>query len=270
MTPAGGRGQVRRPARTATPRSPRSWGRPPTTCPACPGVGAGLRRQVDQPVRRPRQRHHPRRRDHRQEGRGAARAPRRRDPQPAPQRAWSATSTSSSRPADLVLAAVGPPGGAHALRRPGVPGAARPALRDARPPRRRSTTRASTWPTVGPRRRRAGRRGWPSTPPAGDRVGVHVARPLGRRHRRGRASLALATTDGTAAWIAADDLDARRQTRARRLAGRPGPAQGAARRQGPDARARRPGLAAGRPGPRHRARRPTSPGPTSAPTTSPT
>ena len=40
-------------------------------------------------------------------------------------------------------AAVGPAGGAHALRRPRVPGAPRPALRDARRPRRTSTTPAS-------------------------------------------------------------------------------------------------------------------------------
>ncbi len=51
------------------------------------GRRPGVRREVDQPVRRARQRHRPRRPDHRQEGRGAARAPRRRDPQPPPQRA---------------------------------------------------------------------------------------------------------------------------------------------------------------------------------------
>ena len=55
--------------------------------PGVPGVGVGVRGQVDQPVRRPRQRDRPRRRDHRQEGRGAPRAPRRRDPQPPAQRA---------------------------------------------------------------------------------------------------------------------------------------------------------------------------------------
>ena len=54
--------------------------------PGVPGVGPGLRGEVDQHLRRPRQRHHPRRQDHRQEGRGAARPPRRRDPQPPPQR----------------------------------------------------------------------------------------------------------------------------------------------------------------------------------------
>ena len=66
--------------------------------PGVPGRGPGLRGQVDQPVRRPRQRHHPRRRDHRQEGRGAARAPRRRDPQPPAQRAGPRPRRSSSRP----------------------------------------------------------------------------------------------------------------------------------------------------------------------------
>ena len=65
----------------------RHWSaRPPTTSRGA-GCGPGLRVQVAQPVRRPRQPHRPRRRDHRQEGRGAARAPRRRDPQPPPQRA---------------------------------------------------------------------------------------------------------------------------------------------------------------------------------------
>ena len=39
MTPDGGRGAVRRAARTATPSSPRSSARPPTTCPGVPGVG---------------------------------------------------------------------------------------------------------------------------------------------------------------------------------------------------------------------------------------
>ena len=84
--PRGGRGALRRPARRATPSSPRSWARPPTTCPASRGWGRA-RGQVAQPVRRPRQPHRPRRRDHRQGGRGAARAPRRRDPQPPAQRA---------------------------------------------------------------------------------------------------------------------------------------------------------------------------------------
>ena len=38
-----GRGEVRRAARSATPSSRRSSGRPPTTCPACPGVGPDSR-----------------------------------------------------------------------------------------------------------------------------------------------------------------------------------------------------------------------------------
>ena len=49
-----------------------------------------------------------------------------------------------ARPGRPGAAAVGPAGGAHALRRPRVPGAARPAVRDADRPRRRSTTPAST------------------------------------------------------------------------------------------------------------------------------
>jgi DNA polymerase-1 len=63
----GGRGEVRRTA-TPLPRARRDRGRDVRQ----PAGGArcrpGLRRQVDQPVRRPRQRHHPRRPDHRQEG----------------------------------------------------------------------------------------------------------------------------------------------------------------------------------------------------------
>ena len=66
------------------------------------------------------------------QGRGEpARAPRRRDPQPSAQRPGP-----RPRPAAQAhrprRAAVGPPGGAHPLRRPRVPGAARPALRDPR------------------------------------------------------------------------------------------------------------------------------------------
>ena len=113
--------------------------------PGVPGRRPGLRRQVAQPVRRPRQRHHPRRRDHRQEGRGAARAPRRRDPQPPAQRAGHRPRPRgrSGRPG---LAVLGPAGGAHALRRPRVRGAPHPAARGAARPRRRrrSTTPGST------------------------------------------------------------------------------------------------------------------------------
>ena len=142
---------------------------------------------MDQPVRRPRQRHHPRRRDHRQEGRGAARAPRRRDPQPPPQRAGPRPRRSSSRPADLARAAVGPAGGAHPLRRPGVPGAARPAVRDAASPEEEiddAGFELAGAPARPPARWPAG---WPThAAPSGRRAhGSRVQGSLARRHRRG-------------------------------------------------------------------------------------
>ena len=56
--------------------------------PGVPGRRPEDGREVDQPVRRPRQRDHPRRRDQGQGGREPARPPRRRDPQPPAQRAW--------------------------------------------------------------------------------------------------------------------------------------------------------------------------------------
>ena len=67
-------------------------------------------------------------------------------------------------PTDLALAAVGPPGGAHPLRRPGVPGAARPAVRDADLRGGDRRLAASSWR---PRCSRAASSaaGSPSTPP---------------------------------------------------------------------------------------------------------
>ena len=200
MTPAAVEDEVRRPARSATPSSRRWWGRPPTTCPACPGVGPGLRRQVDQPVRRPRQRHHPRRRDHRQEGRGAARAPRRRDPQPPAQRAGPrprprarARPTWRGQPwdrqavhtlfdglefrvlRDRLLETLRVRGGARST----TPAS----TLDAAPARRRARSPAG-WPTHA-RRRRAGRR-----PRPGPLAGRHRRRLTGWRFadrgRRGR------------------------------------------------------------------------------------
>ena len=108
--------------------------------PGRPGSGPGLRRQVAQPVRRPRQRHHPRRRDHRQEGRGTARAPRRRDPQPPAQRAGHRP-RARGRPDRPGLAVLGPAGGAHALRRARVRRCSAPGCsRRSRPRRRRRST----------------------------------------------------------------------------------------------------------------------------------
>ena len=240
--------------------------------PGVPGVGPGLRRQVDQPVRRPRQRHHPRRRDHRQEGRGAARAPRRRDPQPPAQRAGPRPRPRARR-RPTSGRSLGPPRGAHALRRARVPGAARPAASrrcDVRG-RRRSTTPASSSTATRARRRRGRAAGWPTHAGRGEPGRRHRRRAAGAPAPARSARLALAAADGRRppgstpprsrprttrrwpAWLA--DADA---------------AQGAPRRQGPDAGAR--GARAGRctgwsATPRWRR---TSSGPTSAPTTSPT
>ena len=89
--------------------------------PGVPGVGVGFAAKWINHVRRPRQRHRPRRRDHRQEGRGAARAPRRRDPQPPAQRAGLRPRAREGA-GRHEAARVGPPGGPGAARRAGVPG----------------------------------------------------------------------------------------------------------------------------------------------------
>ena len=142
---------------------------------------------------------------------------------------------------------VGPPGGAHPLRRPGVPGAARPALRD--PAQSEEAIDESGFddrPAPGPRRRRGGRRGWPSTPRA-SWPSRHPHRPrrhrhLGRRHRRRRARWPwpprTARPPGST-----PTRSPRGRRRARRVARRRGRRQGHARRQGPHPGARRPGLA---------------------------
>ena len=161
---------------------------------------------------------------------------------------------------DLRAAAVGPRRGAHDLRRAGVPGAARPAVRDpvGRRAARSPTAPSSTAPGSVPARSPAG---WPSTPPA-TLTGVHVAGQLVQRHRPGQRGRAGRSRAGAAAWIDATDDRAGRRGGARGLAGRPRPAQGAARRQGPDARAGRPRLAAARARRRHRAvGLPLAPGP---------
>ena len=148
-------------------------------------------------------------------------------------------------PADLALQPWDRAGGAHALRRPGVPGAARPAAsRRSTSEEDRSTSPASTSTVrvlgAGEVGRLAGRARRPAT-----RVGVARRRAPGAPAPARSPALALATADGAgrlgrrgrgstpdddaalAAWLA--DPDA---------------AQGAARRQGPDARAR--GARAGR------------------------
>ena len=67
MTPGGGRGEVRRRAR-ALPRARRDRGGDVRQPARRAGRRSRVRGPVAQGVRRPRQRHHPRRQDHRQEG----------------------------------------------------------------------------------------------------------------------------------------------------------------------------------------------------------
>ena len=215
-------------------------------------------------------RRRPRRRDQGQGGRVAARAPRRRAAQPPAQPAGPRPRAAASTVDDLERQQLGPRAGAHGLRRPGVPGAARPALRVPRGAAGGGRVRLRA-------RRRA------SSPPS------EVAGVAGRA-RRAPARASACTSSGTGAR-GTGDVDARSRsppTAARRptstsptldppteeavarLAGRPDRAQGAARRQGAAAGARGPGLAAARARPATPRWRPTSSGPTSAPTTWPT
>ena len=142
---------------------------------------------------------------------------------------------------------------APGLRRPGVPGAARPALSRISTPSSRRPRAGFDLAGSGPARRASAR--WLAEhAPAGTRVGVAVAGTLGRgtgdahRHRAGRRrrrrppgstrpSSTPTTTRRWPAWLADR-----------------GPAQGAARRQGPDAGVRRPRLALDGRRQRHRAR----------------
>ena len=136
---------------------------------------------------------------------------------------------------------VGPRQGPPALRHPAVPGPARAALRDA------PVGRARGRPGLRRRRRRASgptssRPGWTSTPVPT----AASASPSPARWGRGTGVLtgvALAAADGAAAFVDPTQLDRVRRAGAGRLARRPRAAQGAARRQGPAARVRRPRLA---------------------------
>ena len=174
-------------------------------------------------------------------------------------------------PTDLGRAAVGPPGRCTRSSTPWSSGCC------ATGSSRRSSPRRTIDDSGFDARRRAG-----SAP--GEVAGwLADARPSGqprRRHVRGLAGarapatstgLALAAADGTAAWV---DVASRRRPRTTRRSsawlGDPGAAQGAARRQGPDAGAGGPRLAAARAWSATPRSRPTSSGPTSAPTTSPT
>ena len=100
--------------------------------------------------------------------------------------------------------AVGPPGGAHALRQPGVPGAARPAVRDpgVRGGDRRQRLRARRHPAGGRRARRAG---WPRTRSGQDRVGVQV-QGTWRAGTGDVFAIALASGDGAAAWLDVEQI----------------------------------------------------------------
>ena len=137
-------------------------------------------------------------------------------------------------PGHAAAAAVGPRPDPPPVRRPGVPGAARPVVRHAgrrRTRGRRGLRRA---------RRRAGTRhgrgsGWPSTPATGSRSGLAV---VGTHlpYDGDATALAIAAADGEGAYIDTADPDARGRGRAGGVAGRSRQAQGAARGQAGDAR----------------------------------
>ncbi len=127
MNAAGGGGAVLRPAGAL--QRPRGARRRDERQPSRRArAWAQDRREVAPAVRRPRGDRRPRRRDQGQGGRVAARAPERRpaQPQAQPARPRRAPGGDDRRPR---APRVGPRGGAHGLRRPRVPGAARPALR---------------------------------------------------------------------------------------------------------------------------------------------
>ena len=272
MTPEAVEDEVRRPARSATPTSPRSSARPPTTCPACPASGPKTAAKwinqydgLDDVVA------------HADEIKGkAGEALREHLGDVIRNRRLNALvrdlDLDRVGPTDLAAPAVGPRGGAHALRRPGVPGAARPALRDPRGRRgRRSTTRLrrSTARVLGAGRGRrlAGRAR--AGAGAARRRAVAAAR-WGARHRRGRGARARRRRRRGGLARRSTELDPERRGGARRLARRP--------RRGPRCCTtprgrcwrwpRAAGRCAGWPA-TPRSRR-TSSGPTSAPTTWPT
>ena len=240
MTPGGGRGPSTACRPSATPSSPRSSGRPPTTCPGVPGVGQGFAAKwintydgLDNVITHA-DKITGKKGEALREHLGDVMRNRRLN-------ALVRDLDLELRPGRPGAAALGPPGGAHPLRRPGVPGAARPALRDpdVRGGRRRRRLRARRGPVSRPARlsawlaEHAGRAGSACTVQGTWRAGTGEV-----------DSLALAAEDGTAAWFDAAELDPRRRRRAGGLARRPRAAQGAPRRQGPDAGAGAP--AAGR------------------------
>ena len=270
--PGRGRGEVRRAAASATPTSPRWWARPRTTCPACPGSGPRPPPSGSASTAASTERRRPRRRDQGQGGGVPARAPRRRA---------SATGGSTQLVRDLDAAADARAtsrvqhwdreAGAHGLRRAGVPGAARPALRDPRVARgggRRPGFDLDGDPCSSP----ASVAGWLDDAcrrPAAASAS-HVVGPWARGHRRRAAPWPSPRPMAPRPTSTSPTLDPDGRRGGRGLAGRPDRAQGAARRQGPDAGPRGAGLAARRARPATPPWRPTWPGRTSAPTTWPT
>ena len=266
MDPGGGRGEVRRRPRAATATSPRWSARPATTCPACPGVGAEDRRQVDHPVRR-RSTAWSRGVD---EIKGKA-GDSLREHLADVLRNYELNElvcdlrAAAAARRTLQLARLGPRGGAPGLRHPAVPGAARAALPV--PGGRRAGGRGGLRPD---RRacsaRRGGRAGSTTHAPAGTpgrrggRPAAGAAAPawLDRRRRWRPAA-------GAGGLVRPDrrSTDGRR-ARAGRLAGRPAAAQGDARQQAAAAGVRRARLGRSPASPATPRSPPTWPGPTSA------
>ncbi len=252
MTPDAVEEQVRR-AAPALPRARGDRGRD-LRQPARRARGrAGLRRPLDQRVRRSRQRDHPRRQDHRQEGRGAARAPRRRASATAGSTRWCATSTSSwrrptSRPSRGTAHLV------HTLFDSLEFRVLRERLleswdvQDAA----QSTTPASS--LDGARLGAGEVAAWldeHAGPEVRTGVTVQGAWGAGTGEVRG---LALAAADGQAAWIDATEVTPEDDAALMSWLGDPDARQGAPRREGPDARPGGARLAAPRAGQRHRPR----------------
>ena len=157
-----------------------------------------------------------------------------------------------ARPGRPRVALLRPAGRAHPLRRARVP-VLRTRLLEAIPTEEeaRSTSPASTSRCGVLEDRRARRLAGRARRATGDRVGVH---PVGhwRAGTGDVTALAFATEDG-AAYVSTDRLDPADEEALATWLRRPGAAQGAARRQGADARPRRPRHAAGRARARHRA-----------------
>ncbi len=248
--PGGGRREVR--ADPAAVPGLRGAARRPERQPARHSRRGGEDRdQVDRRVRLAAGARRPGRHGQGQGRRRVARQPVARRAQPRADRSGQGRAAGAD-PRHAADAAVGPRPDPPAVRRPRVPGAARPAVRHAgvggprgRPGLRRARRRA--------RGRRAGRPGWPSTA-TGSRfglavVGTHLA------FDADATALAIVAADGDGRYIDTADLHRRRRGRAGVVAGRPRPAEGAARGEAGHARPGGPRLDAARRHVRHRAGR---------------